>query len=94
MVSNSLLAAICVWSGLYKHLLYESYVLANSIREYVTKLAAKQASEYEAAEQESRAPGQYWLDIEPPKVCRPFQPRQTLYYLVLYRHFQMWLNRS
>lgn len=80
MVSNSVLAAICVWSGLYKHLLYESYVLANSIQEYVSKLAAKQASEYEAAERESRAPGQYWLDMEPPKVCRSSQPSEVLHY--------------
>jgi endoribonuclease Dicer len=92
MVSNSVLAAICVWSGLYKHLLYESYVLANSIREYVTKLAAKQACEYEAAERESRAPGQYWLDLEPPKVCRYVQTRDAIHDMVC-RHFQTWLNR-
>jgi endoribonuclease Dicer len=92
MVSNSVLAAICVWSGLHQHLLYESYVLANSIREYVTKLEAKQAGEYEAAERESRAPGQYWLDIEPPKVRQSSQ-LETIHNSVLRRHFQTWLNQ-
>lgn len=68
MVSNSALAAICVWSGLHEHLLYESYPLAASIQEYVTTLKAKQNEEYQAAEREGRSPGQYWLEIEPPKV--------------------------
>jgi endoribonuclease Dicer len=77
MVSNSVLAAICVWSGLYKHLIYDSYVLAKSIREYVHKLETNQVAEYEAAEREGRTPGQYWLDIEPPKVRRSSSARDT-----------------
>jgi endoribonuclease Dicer len=93
MVSNSVLAAICVWSGLYKHLIYESYVLAKSIREYVIKLEAKQAAEYEAAEREGRAPGQYWLDIEPPKVRRSSSTRDAIHSPVLCRRCQTWLNR-
>ncbi|KAF9469115.1 hypothetical protein BDZ94DRAFT_1208489 [Collybia nuda] len=67
MVSNSALAAICVWSGLHEHLLYESYILATSIQEYVTAIKTKQDEEYRAAEREDRPPGQYWLEIEPPK---------------------------
>jgi endoribonuclease Dicer len=68
MVSNSVLAAICVWAGLHEHLLYESYTLARCIQEYIEKLGAKRTEEYETAEREDRSPGQYWLDIEPPKV--------------------------
>lgn len=71
MVSNSALAAVCVWSGLQKHLLFESYILAGSIQVYADELNAKQAAEYALAEKEGRPPGQYWLDIEPPKVRAP-----------------------
>jgi endoribonuclease Dicer len=68
MVSNSALAAVCVWSGLQEHLLFESYILAGSIQAYADELKVKQAKEYDHAEQEDRPPGQYWLEIEPPKV--------------------------
>ena len=68
MVSNSALAAVCVWSGLQEHLLFESYILASSIQAYADALKVKQANEYELADKEDRQPGQYWLEIEPPKV--------------------------
>lgn len=67
MVSNSALAAVCVWSGLQEHLLFESYSLANNIQTYADQLRLRQAEEYEAAEKEYRTPGQYWLEMEPPK---------------------------
>lgn len=67
-MSNSTLAAVCVWSGLQEHLLFESYILAGSIQAYADELKLKQTKEYELAEKENRAPGQYWLEIEPPKV--------------------------
>jgi endoribonuclease Dicer len=68
MVSNSALAAVSVWSGLHEHLLFESYVLAGSIQAYADELKAKQRNEYELAKKEGRPPGQYWLEVEPPKV--------------------------
>lgn len=68
MVSNSALAAVCVWAGLHEHLLFESYPLENNIRAYADDLKTRQKAEYELASQESRLPGQYWVDIEPPKV--------------------------
>jgi endoribonuclease Dicer len=37
----------------------------------VDQLKYKQAEEYRLAEKEGRLPGQYWLDIEPPKVSIP-----------------------
>ncbi|KAH9482923.1 Dicer-like protein 1 [Psilocybe cubensis] len=67
MVSNSALAAVCVWSGLQNHLLFESPILATSIQTYINELKDRQEKEYALAEQEGRNPGQYWLDIEPPK---------------------------
>lgn len=68
MVSNSALAAVCVWSGLHHYLLFESPYLEGSIRAYANELEAKQQAEYVQATKEGRPPGQYWLDIEPPKV--------------------------
>ncbi|KAH7916192.1 hypothetical protein BJ138DRAFT_996390 [Hygrophoropsis aurantiaca] len=67
MVSNSALAAVCVWSGLHEHLMFESHSLANNIRTYAEQLKLKQQEEYESASRESRSPGQFWLEIEPPK---------------------------
>ncbi|KAH7922454.1 hypothetical protein BV22DRAFT_656663 [Leucogyrophana mollusca] len=67
MVSNSALAAVCVWSGLHEHLIFESYSLANGIKVYAEQLKLKQTQEYETAAQEGRSPGQFWLEIEPPK---------------------------
>lgn len=68
MVSNSALAAVCVWSGLHQYLLFESPYLENSIRSYASELEVRQQNEYAEAKIEGRPPGQYWLDIEPPKV--------------------------
>jgi endoribonuclease Dicer len=68
MVSNSTLAALCIWSGLQEHLMFESYHLGNSIQAYADQLKAKQAEEHELATRDNRAPGQYWLEIDPPKV--------------------------
>ncbi|KAH8830845.1 hypothetical protein DL96DRAFT_1668523 [Flagelloscypha sp. PMI_526] len=67
MVSNSALAALCVWSGLHEHLLFESIYLSSTIQEYITVIKNRQADEYAAAEREHRNPGQYWLEVEPPK---------------------------
>lgn len=68
MVSNATLAAVCVWSGLHEHLMFESYTLANNIRIYADELSTKEGEEYALAQKECRSPGQYWLEIEPPKV--------------------------
>lgn len=68
MVSNSALAAVCVWAGLHEHLLFESYVLNADIKAYADDLKRRQETEYEDAQREGRIPGQYWVDVEPPKV--------------------------
>ncbi|KAF9075929.1 hypothetical protein BDP27DRAFT_1540164 [Rhodocollybia butyracea] len=68
MVSNSALAAICVLSGLYQHLLFESATLAQDIRQYVSLLQRAQVDEYALAKKEGRSAGQYWHNIESPKV--------------------------
>lgn len=71
MVSNSALAAVSVWSGLHEFLLFESSQLEYSIRSYVNELKTKKDREYSLAAQEGRSPGQYWLEIDPPKVITP-----------------------
>lgn len=68
MVSNSALAAVCVLSGLYRHLHYDSYPLGSSFETYIKRLEALRVQETESATREGRSPGQYWMDIEPPKV--------------------------
>ncbi|KAJ7937137.1 ribonuclease III [Mycena leptocephala] len=67
MVSNSALAAVCISSGLYNHLLLATR-LTSSVTDYMEKLKIKQTEEYELARLEKRSPGQYWQEIEPPKV--------------------------
>lgn len=69
MVSNSALAAISVHYGLHKFLIVESDAVKKAINEYVPEIEEKQRAEYAAAQEEGRSPGQYWLDVEPPKVC-------------------------
>ncbi|KAG2369893.1 hypothetical protein BDR07DRAFT_1447280 [Suillus spraguei] len=68
MVSNSALAAVCVRTGLHAYLLYESYALGNSIQSYAEQLETRCQEEYQKAVRDGRPPGQYWLDMEPPKI--------------------------
>ncbi|KAJ7499006.1 hypothetical protein FB451DRAFT_1203918 [Mycena latifolia] len=67
MVSNSALAAVCISSGLYKHLLLAARI-SHTVNEYIEQLTVKQTEEYELARAEKRSPGQYWHELEPPKV--------------------------
>ncbi|KAF9569018.1 ribonuclease III [Agrocybe pediades] len=67
MVSNSALAAVCAWSGLHEYLLFESTALSANIQDYISQLKERQEKEYASATQQDRPPGQYWLDLEPPK---------------------------
>ncbi|KAF8211200.1 hypothetical protein K438DRAFT_1568952 [Mycena galopus ATCC 62051] len=67
MVSNSALGAICVSAGLHNHLLLATR-LTGSVTDYIIKLKIKQTEEYESARLENRSPGQYWQEVDPPKV--------------------------
>ena len=75
MVSNQALGAICVDVGLHEHLMFESFDLASKIRSYTENLMRKRNAEYELAKEEGRAPGQYWIDVIPPKV----RPRLSVF---------------
>ncbi|KAF9247216.1 hypothetical protein BU15DRAFT_39362 [Melanogaster broomeanus] len=67
MVSNSTLAAVCVSCGLHKHLHFDSYTLATSFESYAQQLILKQQQQETDAATEDTGPGQYWLNVEPPK---------------------------
>lgn len=69
MVSNSILAAVSVHYGLHHFLQIESDAVKRAIDVYIPELEEKQRAEYEDAEKEGRLPGQYWLEVEPPKVA-------------------------
>lgn len=71
MVTNFALAAICVEIGLYKYMIYESPSLGAEIDDYVNQLQRARDLEYKMADNEGRPPGQYWVDLEPPKVTFP-----------------------
>ncbi|KAJ7068184.1 hypothetical protein C8F01DRAFT_1050127 [Mycena amicta] len=67
MVSNPTLAAVCVESGLYKHVLMAAN-LYPVVADYAKKLQAMKAEEVALAASEGRPAGQYWQEIEAPKV--------------------------
>jgi len=68
MVSNSVLAAISVHYGLHQFLKIESESVKKAIDQYIPEVEERQRAEYASAQKEGRPCGQYWLDIEPPKV--------------------------
>jgi endoribonuclease Dicer len=69
MGSNSVLAVICVISGLYKHLIYDSEALGESIVRFANEVYARQREEDEA-QRNGSLPRQFWTDtgLDPPKV--------------------------
>lgn len=68
MVSNSTLAAVCVYSGVHEHLIFESQSIASSIQAYSELLDSARKADEVRSKIEGRLPGQYWVDIEQPKV--------------------------
>ena len=76
MVSNSTLAAICVWSGLHRFI-YSTQQIGQTIRNYErallaqqTALLAQQTAVLSRVHKESRSMVQCWKDLDAPKVCR------------------------
>jgi hypothetical protein len=68
MCNNRALAAVCVSSGLYKHLMHESDSLAVSIQAYASTIEVKRKGEERLSATQGRSRGQYWLQVEAPKV--------------------------
>lgn len=67
MVSNSTLAAICVWSGLHKFI-HTTQQLGRVIHDYEKALAIQQDTQYTQAGKEKRPVERYWKDLDAPKV--------------------------
>jgi endoribonuclease Dicer len=65
MVSNSTLAAVCVWSGLHRFI-HATQQLGQTIQNYEKALLAQQAAVL--AGTHDRTMIQYWKDLEAPKV--------------------------
>ncbi|KAF8332689.1 uncharacterized protein EI90DRAFT_3145368 [Cantharellus anzutake] len=68
MVNNIALGALCVDCGLDEFIVHDSPSLQKSIDEYKAEVKKAQQLEYNLASAEGRMPGQYWVDLEPPKV--------------------------
>ena len=68
MVSNSTLAAICVWSGLHRFI-HSTQQIGKIIRNYEEALHAQQTTLLSEAHRESKSMIQYWKDLDAPKVC-------------------------
>lgn len=66
MVSNAALAALCVSSGLHKHLHFDFYALATTLETYAQQVEAKRLEAEVSAE--DGLPRPHWLQVEPPKV--------------------------
>ncbi|OCH93588.1 ribonuclease III [Obba rivulosa] len=68
MVSNHVLAAFCVSCGLWRYALHASPDYAIAIQAYVEQINIARDREERLAASEGRLPGQYWHEIEPPKI--------------------------
>jgi endoribonuclease Dicer len=67
MVSNAVLAAICVSAGLHEHLLFDASLMQDNLEDYVDRITERQEEAHRQAQQDGQSPGQYWVDVEPPK---------------------------
>ena len=67
MVSNAVLAAICVHCGLHQHLLFNSNYLDDDLQDYIDVINERQREAEAQAIRDGKAPAQYWVDVEPPK---------------------------
>ena len=69
MVSNSVLAALCVKCGVHQLMDTRAYGISNSLDVYVSAVTTALQEEQRVSSREGRPPGQYWLRIQTPNVC-------------------------
>jgi hypothetical protein len=67
MVSNSTLAAVCVWSGLHRFI-HTTQQLEQIIHNYEKAVLAQHTTMLSGVDQENNAIVQHWKDLEAPKV--------------------------
>lgn len=68
MVSNSALAAITVLTGLHRCIQHSTPDLDIAIQRFAEEVTRRRDEEENAASRECRLPGQYWVELETPKV--------------------------
>ncbi|KAI0091960.1 hypothetical protein BDY19DRAFT_1027492 [Irpex rosettiformis] len=67
MVSNQTLAALCVLTSLHEAVQCGGDI-GRAITAYGKRINGLKAQEYKSATTERRLPGQFWLEVEPPKI--------------------------
>jgi hypothetical protein len=68
MVSNSTLAALCVWSGIYEFVDPRAHRDGDRLEHYASLVRAKHWEETESSQRENRHGRQYWSGLDCPKV--------------------------
>lgn len=68
LVSLGPLSAICVESGLAKHLIYGSTDLGRRIEAFESALSVARDAAEERAKQSGEPPKEYWIGLSTPKV--------------------------
>ncbi|EJT97649.1 ribonuclease III [Dacryopinax primogenitus] len=68
IVSNAALAAFCVDLGLHHYIIHDSPHLVETVSSYAKEITKAKEEDLAAAAAEDRAPGEYWVTLEPPKV--------------------------
>lgn len=71
MVSNSILAAICVWSGLHRFV-HVRQQQKQVVWDYEKALRGREAAETASTSKEAARVTYFWMDLDVPKV-RDFQ---------------------
>lgn len=68
MINNHTAASFCVHLGLNEFAVFDHTLVQRAITEYVPRIKRAKEKEEELAKSEGRDPGQYWAEIDPPKV--------------------------
>ncbi|KAL7411089.1 hypothetical protein BDY24DRAFT_397668 [Mrakia frigida] len=68
MINNHTAASFCVHLGLNEFAVFDNTLVQRAITEYVPRIKRAKEKEEELAKSEGRDPGQYWAEIDPPKL--------------------------
>jgi len=68
MINNHTTASFCVHLGLQDFAVFDNPLMQRAIAEYVPRIRRAKVKEEELAKSEGREPGQYWAEIDSPKV--------------------------
>jgi endoribonuclease Dicer len=74
MTANTTLAAICIESGLYRHMHAGPPTTTSAVAGYAARLDVARRQEQARLAQEGQRPGQFWVNLDEPKVLILFDP--------------------